>query len=102
MGKRGLDYTRAAYLCSVSPPDPLCCLPSCSASLDYCHVGKWARGGWAASDDDERRVKEETQATLRCFPFEQVWKGCKGGMGEERGSEQGGDIDHFAASPLSR
>lgn len=34
-------------------------------------AGKWARGGWAASDDDERRVKEETQATLRCFPFEQ-------------------------------
>ncbi|KAL6753740.1 prolyl-tRNA synthetase [Haematococcus lacustris] len=34
-------------------------------------AGNWARGGWAASDDDERRVKEETQATLRCFPFEQ-------------------------------
>ncbi|KAG2438265.1 hypothetical protein HYH02_010963 [Chlamydomonas schloesseri] len=33
--------------------------------------GKWARGGWAASDDDERRIKEETQATLRCFPFDQ-------------------------------
>uniref|UniRef100_A0A7S0RZ60 proline--tRNA ligase n=1 Tax=Chlamydomonas leiostraca TaxID=1034604 RepID=A0A7S0RZ60_9CHLO len=33
--------------------------------------GKWARGGWAASDEDEKRVKEETQATLRCFPFEQ-------------------------------
>ncbi len=23
--------------------------------------GKWARGGWAASDEDEKRVKEETQ-----------------------------------------
>eukprot|EP00873_Tetraselmis_striata_P010595 jgi/Tetstr1/430859/TSEL_002001.t1 len=33
--------------------------------------GKWARGGWAGSDADEKRVKEETQATLRCFPFEQ-------------------------------
>lgn len=33
--------------------------------------GKWARAGWAGSDDDERRVKEETGATLRCFPFEQ-------------------------------
>ncbi|KAG2429536.1 hypothetical protein HXX76_010771 [Chlamydomonas incerta] len=33
--------------------------------------GKWARGGWSGSDDDERRVKEETQATLRCFPFDQ-------------------------------
>ncbi|GIL87293.1 hypothetical protein Vretimale_1754 [Volvox reticuliferus] len=34
-------------------------------------AGKWARGGWAASDEDEKRVKEETQATLRCFPFDQ-------------------------------
>ena len=33
--------------------------------------GRWARGRWAGSDDDERRVKEETGATLRCFPFEQ-------------------------------
>jgi prolyl-tRNA synthetase len=35
-------------------------------------TGKWARGGWAASDEEERRIKEETQATLRCFPFDQV------------------------------
>ncbi|EFJ40277.1 hypothetical protein VOLCADRAFT_84558 [Volvox carteri f. nagariensis] len=34
-------------------------------------AGKWARGGWAASDEEEKRVKEETQATLRCFPFDQ-------------------------------
>lgn len=34
-------------------------------------AGGWARGYWAGSDDDERRVKEETGATLRCFPFEQ-------------------------------
>jgi prolyl-tRNA synthetase len=33
--------------------------------------GGWARGWWAGSDDDERRVKEETGATLRCFPLEQ-------------------------------
>ncbi|MEW5316484.1 MAG: hypothetical protein WDW38_007855 [Sanguina aurantia] len=33
--------------------------------------GKWARGGWAADDAAEARVKEETQATLRCFPFSQ-------------------------------
>lgn len=33
--------------------------------------GKWARGGWAGSDDQEKQVKEETGATLRCFPFEQ-------------------------------
>lgn len=33
--------------------------------------GGWARGWWLGSDDDERRVKDETGATLRCFPFEQ-------------------------------
>ena len=34
-------------------------------------AGGWARAAWAGSDDDERRVKDETGATLRCFPFEQ-------------------------------
>ncbi|CAH9070572.1 unnamed protein product [Cuscuta epithymum] len=33
--------------------------------------GKWARGPWSASDSDELKVKEETGATIRCFPFEQ-------------------------------
>lgn len=33
--------------------------------------GKWARGPWAGSDENEARVKEETGATIRCFPFEQ-------------------------------
>ncbi|KAF7826567.1 proline--tRNA ligase, chloroplastic/mitochondrial [Senna tora] len=33
--------------------------------------GKWARGPWSASDEDEIKVKEETGATIRCFPFEQ-------------------------------
>ncbi|XP_057473557.1 proline--tRNA ligase, chloroplastic/mitochondrial-like [Actinidia eriantha] len=33
--------------------------------------GKWARGPWLASDQEELRVKEETGATIRCFPFEQ-------------------------------
>ncbi|XP_010255267.1 PREDICTED: proline--tRNA ligase, chloroplastic/mitochondrial [Nelumbo nucifera] len=33
--------------------------------------GKWARGPWAASDAEELKVKEETGATIRCFPFEQ-------------------------------
>jgi prolyl-tRNA synthetase len=32
---------------------------------------KWARGGWAGSDEDEVSVKEATGATLRCYPFEQ-------------------------------
>ncbi|CAI7902246.1 unnamed protein product [Closterium sp. NIES-54] len=31
---------------------------------------KWARGPWAGSNEDEQQVKEETGATLRCFPFE--------------------------------
>lgn len=34
-------------------------------------AGDWARGWWAGADDDERRIKEETGATIRCFPFEQ-------------------------------
>ncbi|CAA7059522.1 unnamed protein product [Microthlaspi erraticum] len=34
--------------------------------------GKWARGPWCGSDSDEQRVKEETGATIRCFPFEQT------------------------------
>ncbi|KAI8008421.1 hypothetical protein LOK49_LG07G00357 [Camellia lanceoleosa] len=38
---------------------------------DAISQGKWARGPWSASDKDELRVKEETGATIRCFPFEQ-------------------------------
>jgi prolyl-tRNA synthetase len=30
----------------------------------------WARGYWAGSNDDERTVKDETGATIRCFPLE--------------------------------
>ncbi|XP_042057478.1 proline--tRNA ligase, chloroplastic/mitochondrial-like isoform X2 [Salvia splendens] len=43
----------------------------------YCELkeaiaqGKWARGPWSASDSEELKVKEETGATIRCFPFEQ-------------------------------
>jgi prolyl-tRNA synthetase len=33
--------------------------------------GGWARGWWAGSDDDERAVKDETGATIRCFPLDQ-------------------------------
>ena len=33
--------------------------------------GKWARGGWEGSDEQEKAIKEETGATIRCFPFEQ-------------------------------
>jgi prolyl-tRNA synthetase len=32
--------------------------------------GGWVRGYWAGSDDDERQVKNDTGASLRCFPLE--------------------------------
>lgn len=35
------------------------------------NAGKWARGPWSGSDSDETKIKEETGATLRCYPFEQ-------------------------------
>lgn len=38
-------------------------------------TGKWARGGWAASDEDEKRVKEETQVGLHDSAHVQ---GCPG------------------------
>ncbi|GAB4271760.1 MAG: proline--tRNA ligase [Candidatus Promineifilaceae bacterium] len=31
----------------------------------------FARAWWAGSNEDEQRVKEETKATIRCFPLEQ-------------------------------
>jgi prolyl-tRNA synthetase len=34
-------------------------------------AGGWGQGWWAGSDDDERRIKDETGATIRCFPFDQ-------------------------------
>jgi prolyl-tRNA synthetase len=30
----------------------------------------FARVWWAGSDEDEQRIKEETKATIRCFPFD--------------------------------
>lgn len=41
-------------------------------------TGKWARGPWAGSADDELAVLEETGARLRCFPLQQpvsIWSG---------------------------
>jgi prolyl-tRNA synthetase len=32
--------------------------------------GGFIRVHWAGSDEDEDRIKEETKATIRCFPFE--------------------------------
>ena len=34
-------------------------------------AGRWARVWWRGSDEDEVAVKDETGATIRCFPFEQ-------------------------------
>ncbi len=34
-------------------------------------AGGWARGWWAGSGDDEAHIKDETGATIRCFPFDQ-------------------------------
>jgi len=34
-------------------------------------AGGWARGWWAGSGADEGKIKEETAATIRCFPFDQ-------------------------------
>jgi prolyl-tRNA synthetase len=31
----------------------------------------FARGWWAGSNEDEKRIQEETKATLRCLPLEQ-------------------------------
>lgn len=33
--------------------------------------GGWARVWWDGSGEDEGRIKDETGATIRCFPFEQ-------------------------------
>ena len=34
-------------------------------------AGDWARVFWDGGDDDEEAVKDETGATIRCFPFDQ-------------------------------
>jgi prolyl-tRNA synthetase len=36
--------------------------------------GGWARGWWGGADADEGRIKDETGATIRCFPFDQPEK----------------------------
>ena len=33
-------------------------------------AGDWARVFWDGTDDDEVAVKDETGATIRCFPFD--------------------------------
>jgi hypothetical protein len=31
------------------------------------HAGKWARGGWAGSDEQETQIKNETQVGTTCL-----------------------------------
>jgi len=45
---------------------------------DVIEAGKWARGPWAGSPEDEAEVFRETGASLRCFPLAQpasLWGG---------------------------
>jgi prolyl-tRNA synthetase len=39
--------------------------------------GGWARAWWSPNDANERKIKEETGVTIRCFPFEQPGGGGK-------------------------
>ncbi len=34
-------------------------------------AGQWARAWWCGNTEDEKKIKEETGATTRCFPFDQ-------------------------------
>jgi len=61
--------------------------------------GLWARGPWAGTDADEARVKEETGATLRCFPFPDEEAGNGGGTGTcFMTGAAGGEVAVFARS----
>ncbi len=44
---------------------------TCQQLEEAVAAGEWARAWWAGSDDDELKVKDDTGATIRCFPFEQ-------------------------------
>ncbi|MCD6100406.1 MAG: proline--tRNA ligase, partial [Candidatus Marinimicrobia bacterium] len=37
--------------------------------------GGFAIGYWAGTLEDERKIQEETKATIRCIPFEQEGEG---------------------------
>ena len=53
---------RDAHITSVSSYDDM---------RQAVEAGDWARVHWAGSDEDELAVKDETGATIRCFPFQQ-------------------------------
>jgi prolyl-tRNA synthetase len=58
--QRALDF-RAAHTKTVSSYDEL------KAQIETGFAWCW----WAGSDADERRIQEETRATIRCIPIEQ-------------------------------
>lgn len=57
--------------CKLSPSSRVlpCLLPL--LPQEAIEAGKWARGPWAGSLQDEMAVQRETGATLRCFPLQQ-------------------------------
>jgi prolyl-tRNA synthetase len=48
--------------------------------------GKWARGWWSENTENELKVKDETGATLRCYPLDQP-----GGSGKSFFDGKGSD-----------
>ena len=47
-------------------------------------AGQWARTWWAGTDEQERKIKEDTGATVRCIPMDQPGgKGTCFSTGEE-------------------
>lgn len=53
-------------------------LAGCPSAQDAIEAGKWARGPWAGSLEDEAAIFDETGAALRCFPLQQpvsMWSG---------------------------
>lgn len=78
---QNLPNTHASHLSceAATKPTPLPSFPSQTElprsqlpkQQDAIECGKWARGPWAGSEEDEQAVLEETGATLRCIPLQQ-------------------------------
>ncbi|MEP7219859.1 MAG: proline--tRNA ligase [Bacteroidota bacterium] len=61
MLQRAIEF-RDANIVDVTSPE---------AFRETIAAGKWARAWWVGTDEQERALKEETGATIRCFPMEQ-------------------------------
>lgn len=68
-----LEEIQESLLCQATSfrDDNIIDVTSYDEAKQVIEQGKWARGYWSGSDEDEVAVKEETGATLRCYPFEQ-------------------------------